>query len=565
MLASNRPASAHVPAQRPTLRWRIVSVLLLVSLLPLVLMGVGAWVVFGRMLERRALELQRTVVQSHAASIEAYLGEQQHQLELLAATNSAATLGTRGALQRSFAGLNLASDGGFVDLGVISADGDHLAYVGPFDLAGRNYRDAAWFSEVMANGVFVSDVFLGFRQVPHLVIAVRSDDAGQPWILRATVNSEKFNGIVRSGALGFTADAYLVNRAGRYQTAPRLGAVLDAAPMPAVDHSGVREQRVTVAGETRIAMSTWINGNRWQLVVSQAAAELKAPVRRAIAHGAIVAVIATLVVVVTTIAATWHLSRQIDRANAAREEIFRAFMRSAKLASVGELATGLAHEINNPLAIISAESTNIADLLGPAGEDVNAPQEIAESNRCIRRQVERCAGITSKMLQFGRQRESTLEPTELAPRLASIAGLLDRQARVRNINLELELEEGLPKVLIDPLELEQVVVNLINNSFHALRDGGQVRVRARCEGAEVVVEVEDNGCGMNAEACGQAFEPFFTTKPVGQGTGLGLSVCHGIVSGWGGRIELDSEVDMGTTVTVRLPLAAARATGGNDA
>jgi two-component system NtrC family sensor kinase len=570
---SEAEAEARVPGSGSTLRWRIVGALLAVSLVPLLVMGGGAWVVLGGMIERRALQLQHMLVLSHARSVEAFVEGQRRLIELLAATSSLGQLVDQGRLERGLAGLNQASGNGFVDLGVISAQGEHLAYAGPFDLAGRSYSDAGWFREVMANGVYVSDVFLGYRQVPHLVIAVRAHDRAGPWILRATISSERFDAIVRSSELGADADAYLVSRDGRYQTTPRVGAVLDTAPLQPVLHRGVREQRMTVDGMRRIVMSTWINGSRWQLVVSASETEVAAPVHRAVAKGLLVAVVSALVVIVTTVGATRHLGRQIDRANAAREQIFQAFLRSAKLASIGELATGLAHEINNPLAIISAESTNIADVLAEAGAGAEtgaaavgpALDELAESNRRIRRQVERCSGITTKMLQFGRQRDSTLDLTDLAPHLGSIVALLERQARLRNVELELDVADRLPRVCVDPVELEQVVVNLVNNSLYALPDGGQVRVRARAEGAEVLLEVEDTGSGMSAEARERAFEPFYTTKPVGHGTGLGLSVCHGIVSGWGGRMTLASQVGRGTTVTLRLPLPTSEEMAGRHA
>jgi two-component system NtrC family sensor kinase len=232
----------------------------------------------------------------------------------------------------------------------------------------------------------------------------------------------------------------------------------------------------------------------------------------------------------------------------------RAFTRSAKLASVGELATGLAHEINNPLAIISAEQTNISDLLDEI-PDTQLRDQLLESVRRIKGQVGRCGTITGKMLQFGRNRDSSLEPTELAPRIDEIAGLLERQAAVRNVTIRTQLEARLPKVLLDPVELEQVLVNLINNSFQAMPDGGEIRVRGAVNDREVQLEVQDDGHGMPSEVRERAFEPFFTTKPVGQGTGLGLSVCYGIVGSWGGRLEMESQLGRGTIVRIRLRVA----------
>lgn len=549
--SSDRTSSA-------TLRWRIVTALLVVSLIPLALVGAGAWVVFGRLLEDKSLELQRAVVSSHAASIEDFLATRRELLEVLARTHRQGELVDPERLHPTFEALNSSSGGSFLDLGVIGADGNHLAYLGPYDLASRNYRETEWFREVMVVGVFTSDVFLGFRKVPHFVIAVRAGGDEGPWVLRATIDSAKFDAVVQSGTLGRSSEAFLVNRQGLYQTTPRDGSVLDPAQGLSLEpHAGLKDQRVVVSGVEKLQATAWIDGGRWLLVVQQDVAEVRAPVTRAIAIGALVSSLAVLLLIVTTFLATRILQVQIDRANRLREEMFNAFMRSAKLASVGELATGLAHEINNPLAIISAEQTNLSDLIGLA--EVSGPyrDEMVESTQRIRAQVERCGGITRKMLQFGPTHDSATEPVDLAPRLEEITALMARQASVRNVALEVEVEPELPRVRIDPLELEQVLVNVITNSFQAMPQGGTITIAARRAQREVWLDVRDTGEGMTPEVRERVFEPFFTTKPVGHGTGLGLSVCFGLVSAWGGTMEVESMPGRGTTMRLRLPPAEA--------
>jgi two-component system NtrC family sensor kinase len=305
-------------------------------------------------------------------------------------------------------------------------------------------------------------------------------------------------------------------------------------------------------------------GQLGPLAVQQDAEEVRAPVIRALAAGGAVAGVAFLLVVAATVLATRHLTRKIERANAHREEATRAFMRSAKLASVGELATGLAHEINNPLAIIAAEQTNISDLLPSATAEPALRDELVASAERIRRQVRRCASITRKMLEFGRKRDALPEPTDLAPRLLEIVSLLERQAAVRNVALRTQAGDGVPHVRLDPLELEQVLVNLITNSIQAMPAGGTIQVRTRAVPGQVWLEVEDDGEGMTPGVRERVFEPFFTTKPVGQGTGLGLSVCHGIVESWGGRLEVESAPGRGTTVRLLLPAAPEIAAAGEE-
>ncbi|UCD17309.1 MAG: hypothetical protein JSV44_12800 [Candidatus Zixiibacteriota bacterium] len=549
------PQFGNLISKRPTLRSRIVFVLLIASLLPLAIAGFGAWIVFGGLLEEKALEQMKMVVLNHARAIESDLSERIRLLQLAARSNRRQALSDRDNLQTLFDNLNQISEGSFVDLGVIDADGGHLAYVGPYDLYSRNYRDADWFKEVMNRGVYISDVFLGFRQVPHCIIAVQTGSGRDSWILRATINSERFDALVQSQYQGEGSDIYIVNREGRYQTTPRVGSILDSIPTSMIEfHRGVRNLRAKQDGGTKLNVTTWINDNRWMLVVEQDLAAVQAPVNRAIASGAQVVVIAAALLVITTFLATSHLTRRIDKANLQREEMTRAFIRSARLASIGELATGLAHEINNPLATMSAEQTNISDLLSGADSEKDWKKMALESVERCQQQIRRCANITKKMLQFGRKRETTLEATDITPRLKEIVNLLRRHAGVRNVELELQLEDKLPQVIIDPIEFEQVIVNLINNSIDALPDGGNIRIRAIREKAQVHLELSDNGVGIPPDELSRIFEPFYTTKPVGQGTGLGLSVCYGLVHSWGGRIKAESTGKKGTTMHIYLPL-----------
>ncbi len=538
-------------------RRRIIAILLVASLLPLCLMGAGVWVVFGRIIEKKALELQHSVVQHHAQVIRSYLDERFLCMRMLASSNSLQDLREPGRLAQSLQVLNETTSGGFVDLGLIGLDGEHLAYVGPFDLEHHNYRDTDWFQSVLAEGEHLSDVFLGFRQVPHCIIAVKGCcDDGKPWLLRATINGRQFEELVHTAVLGESGDAYILNREGRLQTTSKTGSQLQISPLPLpAMHPGVADRRIDTDGGEKIRTTVWLNSDRWVLVVEQDAAEVRAPVERAFASGALVVVLSVLILIVTIFLATRYLTSRIELANAAREEMFRAFMRSAKLASVGELATGLAHEINNPLAVISAERTNIDDIVGAFPSTNSDKEELLASTDRVRHQVERCASITAKMLQFGRKGESTPRPTDIARRLREIAGLLHRQAAVRNIDLSLEIEEGVPPVVLDPLELEQVLINLINNAFYAMPDGGRIRLRANRVGRVVHLDVEDEGVGIPEELLDRVFEPFFTTKPVGEGTGLGLSICHGIVHSWGGILEVESELHKGTRLRIRLPVA----------
>jgi two-component system NtrC family sensor kinase len=235
--------------------------------------------------------------------------------------------------------------------------------------------------------------------------------------------------------------------------------------------------------------------------------------------------------------------------------MYADLLRSAKLASLGELATGLAHEINNPLAIISAEQTNLGDEISETELPSGTRECLMESVDRCKRQVDRCGNITAKMLQFGRQTGTQMRATEVGPVLREIGTLMERRARANNVSLRLDLDPDLPFAWVDSNELEQVVVNLVNNAIDALEGGGNITITGTLEGDRILLQVRDSGSGIAPGDMERIFQPFFTTKPVGRGTGLGLSVVYGIVRGWGGAIDAESSVGRGTTMSVRIPVA----------
>ncbi|MCU0724348.1 MAG: sensor histidine kinase [Planctomycetes bacterium] len=544
------------PGLRPFALYRnVLSVLLLGSLIPLAFLGAGAFIVFGNVIADRTREHLETLVSDHAKTVDLFLGERLAAIRLVAHAHRRDTLTAPGRLALTADRLNETYPGSFIDVGIIGADGSHLAYEGPYpELRARNYRDAEWFRIVLKDGQFISDVFLGFRQDPHFIMAVRQDDPdGTSWILRATVNPEVFGGLVTSGRLGETGDCFLVDRQGRYQTRPADGTPLlsPSGLDPAIPRA--RVETVTSGGKEYLRTTRPVLSGRWLLVAQQEEREALAPVRRELMKGLLVFAAAALVIVLTAHFATRFLVGRIEKGARRAEELSASFLHASKLASIGEMATGLAHEINNPLAIISSEQTNIADLLGELPVD-DRTTEMKDSVARSKRQVERCKTITGKMLQFGRQGIAVVERIDPAAQLAEIVRLMRPQAVVSNIELVLDLAPDLPSLRMDSGELQQVVTNLVNNAMQAMPEGGAIRVIGRCEGPELTIAVEDEGTGIPEELRQKIFEPFFTTKPVHKGTGLGLSVCFGIVTKWGGSIRAENRPQGGARFVVRLPV-----------
>ncbi len=239
-----------------------------------------------------------------------------------------------------------------------------------------------------------------------------------------------------------------------------------------------------------------------------------------------------------------------------RVEANRAVARAEKLAAVGRLASGVVHEINNPLATISACAEALETRLHE-GAFASSPavDDLREYLGLIRSEAFRCKTITNGLLDFSRARGSQHVPLSVSEIIASAARLVSHQRRGEKINVQVASEENLFPVLGDAGQLQQAVIALATNAIDAMPFGGELKISARNDVRSVLIEVADNGIGIPSENLPKIFEPFFTTKELGQGTGLGLAVCYGILTEHGGRLDVQSTVGVGTTFTISLPTA----------
>jgi len=240
-------------------------------------------------------------------------------------------------------------------------------------------------------------------------------------------------------------------------------------------------------------------------------------------------------------------------------------LRQEKLASLGRLAAGVAHELNNPLHIIAGfiealqQRSQVEELLA-----CKAFEEFPTFLTMAQREVDRAASIVRRLLDFARQREPAFERVDLGRLIAETIAFVDRQAAVTNRRIVIEPLPGPVQVEADAQMLQQLLLNLVTNALDAIEGGGEMRIGVKVQGrgqeregqAEIVeIAVADNGCGIPPENFPKIFDPFFTTKEVGKGTGLGFPICQSIVEQHGGSIEVKSEgIGKGTTIVVRLPM-----------
>jgi two-component system NtrC family sensor kinase len=236
-----------------------------------------------------------------------------------------------------------------------------------------------------------------------------------------------------------------------------------------------------------------------------------------------------------------------------RVEANRAIARAEKLAAVGRLAAGVVHEINNPLATISACAESLEARVNEGEFDGSSSlEDLREYLGLIRSEAFRCKSITMGLLDFSRTRTSDHVTINLADVIRSAVRLLSHQKRSSDVDFKVEIAHDLLPVSGDPGQLQQAVIALATNALDAMGESGVLTIVGRNEGEQVVVEVSDTGVGIPAENLPKIFEPFFTTKEIGRGTGLGLAVCYGILTEHGGTLDVQSTVGTGTTFTITL-------------
>jgi two-component system NtrC family sensor kinase len=446
----------------------------------------------------------------------------------------------------------------FVDVGFFDAKGIQIGYAGPFPfLQGKDYSREAWFATLMRQerNYHVSDVYLGFRDKPHFTIAVRLLIEGRTYVMRATLDPNKFNRFLGTISRGKGIDSALINETGSYQVVdPARGEPLQKTDYLPTRNAGSGVEEIRLDGDAVVVAYSWLKETPWVLVIRQPLSVTYAEmyqVRR------IMIISTALIVLVIAGSAWWITDRLVKRAHStaeAREELRSQLLHASKLASVGELAAGVAHEINNPLAIIGATSGVIRDMLDPQFDLDNRPESIREELDTIDTAVYRARDIIDKLMKFSRKNDPRMVPCNLNKLLDEVVEWFKERAfQVSDVELVRDYDADLPEICVDPDQIRQVFLNLINNADDAIDGAGTIRLSTRCESGFVRVEISDTGKGMTPEQMEKIFLPFYTTKEVGRGTGLGLSISLSIVESMGGSIAVQSMLGAGSSFTVRLP------------
>ncbi len=562
----------------------ITLIVIVVSFTPLILIAGLIGYYFETSYRGKVMEHLHELVEKHQQMINSFLDEKLSYIKVLSDSYTYAELTDETFLENKLVILQNAYSGVFVDLGVVNSAGVQISYAGNLKLLNADYSKAQWFREAIKRDYCLTDVFLGIRRMPHFIISVKKRLGDTEWLLRATIDFVAFNSLVEQIHIGTTGSAFIVNSAGELQTRPgtelvpnmasllsrtswaRMEGNASAEPVAApgeevkTSSSGSNAVSGTVRSRNRniIFILMPLKAGEWTLAYLQDQDDAFSEVNRARVIALAIFIFGCLGIVLVARFISQKMVGQIKKADMEKEMMNEQVIEAGKLASIGELAAGIAHEINNPVAIMVEEAGWMEDLLEE--QELQEGPNVDEFRRSLKQisvQGLRCREITHKLLSFARKTDPVQHAIQVNDTIEVILSICQERSKFSNIRVQTELDEHLPLISASPTELQQVFMNLINNAIDAIGSGGGLlEIRSRVEGENVVVDVADTGHGISKSVMARIFDPFFTTKPVGKGTGLGLSICYGIVKKLGGNLTVDSSVGLGTTFHVNIPIRA---------
>jgi two-component system NtrC family sensor kinase len=442
----------------------------------------------------------------------------------------------------------------FVDIGFFDPSGVQAAYAGPYPLLEkRNYGNEEWYKNLKSgqDRFIITDIYLGFRQKPHFTIAVSRIIDGQFVILRATLEPDRIYEYITS--LEGASEIYtsIVNPDGLYQlVTPHIGTLLESSSIVPPQEPRLGTDKVKIKGRDFVYSYSWLSRARWALIAQWSESRNESffsGFRLQMFLISLIVMLGILIVIVFRARKLVRMQIESDQAKAQLEH-------AARLASIGELAAGIAHEINNPLAVINEEAGLMKDLMDPQFKTDTTFDDLKPHIDSIHESVFRCRDITRKLLFFVRKTDVTFKPHDIHAMIDGVVdGFLGREMAVSNIKIVKNYGANIPELTTDVHQLQQVILNIMNNAVDAISGPGQIKIGTTHENHEIRIAISDTGKGMNPDQMSRIFHPFYTTKGVGKGTGLGLSVSYGIVKNLGGKIVVESSLGKGSTFILVFP------------
>lgn len=524
---------------------------ILVALLPLACLGILTVVFYDAAYREKTNALLGEQVMRNAQSLDAFLEERLADLRHEAKISTPEQLSSSDYLQSRLHLMQSVHAGIYTDLDFFDAQGTLLARA-PHSATGTAEPGPAWVSQALSRPFHIDITGPGHR--PLFFLTVRIATAHNIWLLRARMDPALLAERLRAFHPGGRGTAFLLDPDAANETSSA-NPPLFAQARSVLQHQVFPENTpLVLCAFDQIFAGFPLKNTGAFLVFQQAEAEASAPLWTARITGGLIVLVGLVGIIATITAMGRRMEQRLRTAEHAQRQMQQQVVEAGKLAAIGELAAGIAHEINNPLAIMMENSGWVQDLLN--SDDFQSEEnmeEIHTSLQTIVTQGHRCKEITRKLLSFARKTDNSGQ-APINALLQDVAGFARQKARHNNVTIELDLDPEVPDIQASPTEIQQVALNLVNNAIDAINnDDGRVRIASARTADGVTIAITDNGEGIPEEKRGQIFEPFFTTKPAGKGTGLGLSICRDIVTRMGGNISVTSTVGQGSTFTVTLP------------
>jgi len=536
---------------------RAILVTATVALVPLIIWALSGYRLTMETIESELLLRTSQLVSNSWRSVSLFLTERRSVLDFIAHDHRLENLKDPARLADILANLNQRFDG-FMDLGVIDSSGKQISHAGSHQMEGLDYHQQHWFRDVLNRGIYISELVTGARNKPHFDFAVKRElEDGSFFVLHAVLKPEQLTESIAQIDVGAKGDLFIINRDGVLQTPSRYyGPVFNKISTAVPEYSSKarvfesindKKDRIVI-GYAHIPDTPYI------LIMIQEQSERIQPwYKTTWAFTAILAASILMILLVTLGVAT-HLVNQIHLADQERVDTLHQVEYASKMVSLGRLASGVAHEINNPLAIINEKAGHIKDIFTLTETYAKDPKLMDLVDSVIST-VQRCAAVTRGMLNFARHLNLSIQTIDLKEIIDEVKSVLSKEAELRSITVGVRVSENIPPFESDRGKLEQVFFNLFNSAIGAMSDGGHLEIGATRKNEDYIsVTFTDNGRGIPESDLKHIFEPFYYAKTGHSGSGLGLAVTYALVQEIGGTISVQSRPDQETCFNISIPL-----------
>ncbi len=535
----------------------------LVALTPLVVMTVVDYRLTRQAFESEARMGISRMVSNTWRSVSHLLAQRRAVLAFIARDNALADLMVRERLATLLSNLQ-GGMGDFVDLAVLDETGAMRAYAGPNESMAQPLSSATGFNQAVSNGFFIGDVTVGPQKRHQLVIAIRHDlGDGAFFVLRSQLDASLLDGPLSALTLDDGDDAFIINTRDILQTsARRYGKRFSKVSLaiPPTDEQTQVLRAGDQTGQSVLIGVAPIAASPFRLVMVRQESGIMDRWLRPRIHLIGFLVFSIILIMVSILGVATYMVGRIHASDQRRLQALHQVEYANKMVSIGRLASGVAHEVNNPLAIINQKTGLIKDLFTLNPEWAGNSKLIGLVDDVLA-SVRRCGAITRRLLDFSRHMESSFETLDIESVIRQVLAFMEKDAERRCIAVLFNVNGDVPPFESDRGNLQQIFLNLINNAFAAMDEGGRLEIGVTRQGTtHVRVTVSDTGRGIPEADLKRVFEPFFSTGQGHSGTGLGLSVTYGMVSEMGGHITVHSRIDQGTRFTVTLPLQRPQST-----